>query len=837
MSIRKSQSPRSTGSHAGKPVPPALAQLLPLFEQCLLSDRRPLWRRWKKLIEQAEVSADEIDALASVLRESVDAAVARAQSLPAIDFPEALPISVRRAEIAAAIRDHQVVVIAGETGSGKTTQLPKICLELGRGSRGLIGHTQPRRLAARSVAGRIAEELQTSLGGLVGYQVRFTDQVSEQSRIKLMTDGILLAEIQNDRFLNRYDTIIIDEAHERSLNIDFLLGYLKQLLRKRPDLKLIITSATIDLQRFSQHFDNAPIIEVSGRTFPVEVIYRPVESLTSENDLSLAIEAALQELSAAEHGLKGDVLIFLPGEREIREAALQLRKATQYTPALAHLDILPLYARLSANDQQRVFDLSKRRGIRVVLATNVAETSITVPGIRYVIDSGLARISRYSYRSKLQRLPIEPIAQASAEQRKGRCGRIAPGICVRLYDEQDYARRPQFTDAEILRTNLASVILQLLALRLGDIESFPFIDPPDSRQISDGFALLEELGAVDARRVLTSTGRTLARLPVDPRMARMVMAAAGRGCLREVLVIASALGVQDPRERPVDKQPQSDEVHRRFHNPESDFLSLVALWDYFEAQRQTLSQNQLRKMCEREFLAYMRLREWRDVHHQLRLTCQELGFKENQQPADYETVHRALLAGLLSHIATQDEQREFLAARNRKLRLFPGSALYKKPPKWIVAAEIVETAQVYARGNARIDPLWVLGINDALLQRRYSEPTWNARRGQVTAVETVTLYGLVISDKQRVHYGPIDAARAREIFIRGALVEGALFVNQVPAGQRLPEFLRHNRALIDDIELLEEKARRRDILADEEELFRFYDERLPADITTTRQFE
>jgi ATP-dependent helicase HrpA len=813
-------------------VPPGLAALRPAFEQCLLAQRQPLWRRWRQLIERAQRNEDIAAATAQLtedLRQSVTAVEQRRSGTPAIVYPENLPVCLRREEIGAAIAAHQVVVIAGETGSGKTTQLPKICLELGRGSRGLIGHTQPRRLAARSVAGRIAEELQSPLGELVGYQVRFTDQVSERSRIKLMTDGILLAEIQQDRFLNRYDTLIIDEAHERSLNIDFLLGYLKTLLRKRPDLKLIITSATIDLERFSKHFDNAPIIEVSGRTYPVEVLYRPLESLVDDNDLGLAIEAALIELSIAEKGLKGDVLVFLPGEREIRETALQLRKTSQHQPALAHLDILPLYARLSANEQQRVFDLSKRRGIRVVLATNVAETSITVPGIRYVIDPGLARISRYSFRSKLQRLPIEPISQASAEQRKGRCGRIAPGICVRLYDEQDFARRPQFTDAEILRTNLASVILQLLSLRLGEVDNFPFIDAPDKRQIGDGFSLLEELDAVNARRELTPTGRTLARLPVDPRMARMVLAAAQRGCLREVLIIASALGVQDPRERPADKQQQADEQHRRFQYPESDFLGFVALWDYFESQRQALSQNALRKQCEREFLSYLRLREWRDIHHQLRLVCQELGLKENQQPADYESVHRALLAGLLSHVATQDEQREFLAARNRKLRIFPGSGLFKKPPKWIVAAEIVETAQVYARCNARIEPQWVLGINDDLLKRRHSEPHWHARSGQVMALETVTLYGLVISDRQRVHYGPIDPVQAREIFIRSALVAGDYRTNA--------PYFRHNRELIADIEELEEKARRRDILADEEELFRFYDERLPADITTARRFE
>jgi ATP-dependent helicase HrpA len=584
-------------------VPAPLHALRDLFTQCRQLDRYPLWRRWQQLAESA-LSEGDLEVEAALLRAQLEASIAlvqqRLQQRPAIVYPDNLPISARRDDIFAAIRDHQVVVIAGETGSGKTTQIPKICLELGRGCRGLIGHTQPRRLAARTVAARIAEELQTPLGGAVGYQVRFSDQVTDDTYIKLMTDGILLAEIQQDRYLNRYDTLIIDEAHERSLNIDFLLGYLHQLLPRRPDLKLIITSATIDVETFSRHFanpkstnqkrankeivatrsesidscksnpanndsdhiDGAPIIEVSGRTYPVEVRYRPLEELTDELDLAVAVEVALQELAAAERGLQGDVLVFLPGEREIREAALQLRKST-----LPHLEILPLYARLSLSEQQRVFDSGKRRGTRIVLTTNVAETSLTVPGIRYVIDSGLARISRYSFRSKLQRLPIEPIAQASAEQRKGRCGRIGPGICVRLYDEQDFARRPPFTDAEILRTNLASVIVQLLALRLGDVEAFPFVDPPDKRQISDGFTLLEELGAVSERRVLTASGKWLARLPVDPRIGRMLVEANRRGSLREVTIIAAALSIQDPRERPAEKQQAADECHRRFADP------------------------------------------------------------------------------------------------------------------------------------------------------------------------------------------------------------------------------------------------------------------------------
>ncbi len=797
------------------------------LDACRQSDRYGFWRRLQTLGDALQRGADvaaDIDNLRAQITSSCEAVAQRLQQRPALEYDNALPISAHRDAIATAIRDHQVVVIAGETGSGKTTQIPKICLELGRGTRGLIGHTQPRRLAARSVAARIAEELQTPLGGAVGYQVRFSDQVTDATYIKLMTDGILLAEIQQDRFLHKYDTLIIDEAHERSLNIDFLLGYLKQLLPRRPDLKVIITSATIDVKTFAKHFSDAPIIEVAGRMFPVEVRYRPVEELVAEADLAAAIEAAIIELASERGGLQGDVLVFLPGEREIREAALQLRKSE-----LPHLDIVPLYARLSLSEQQRVFDISKRRGTRVVLTTNVAETSLTVPGIRYVIDSGLARISRYSFRSKLQRLPVEPIAQASAEQRKGRCGRIGPGICVRLYDEQDFARRPEFTDPEILRTNLASVILQLLMLRLGDIENFPFVEPPDSRQISDGFLLLEELGAVHARKTLTATGRLLGKLPVDPRIARMLVEAQQRGALREVLIIASALSVQDPRERPADKQQAADELHRRFHHEESDFLAYVKLWDYFEQQRQELSQNQLRKLCEREFLAYMRLREWRDVHHQLKLACAELGFRESDAVASYESVHRALLAGLLGQIATLGEQREFLGTRNRKLRIFPGSSQFKKPPKWIVAAEIVETTQVYARGVARIDPLWVLGINDDLLKRSYSEPHWHAKSGRVMALETATLYGLVISDKVRVHFGDIDPAQAREIFIRSALVAGDYRSDAA--------FLKHNQSVVGSIEELEDKARRRDILADEEELFRFYAERIPAEIVTGQQFE
>lgn len=816
------------------------------LEQCLIKDRHGLRRRLHELSRpgKKEVDAQTTEKQRQALQQRIDksreSAEQRRQKIPAIRYPD-LPIADKRADIAKAIAEHQVVVIAGETGSGKTTQLPKICLELGRGVYGMIGHTQPRRLAARNVAQRIAEELDTPLGQGVGYQVRFTDQVSEDSHIKLMTDGILLAEIQQDRFLNRYDTLIIDEAHERSLNIDFLLGYLKQLLPKRPDLKLIITSATIDLESFSRHFNNAPIIEVSGRTFPVETRYRPLEDLSEDGELARGIQSAIEELMREERGgsTRGDMLVFLSGEAEIREVARHLRKLHSDSRDWQHAEILPLYARLSNAEQNKVFNPKLRTGRRIILATNVAETSLTVPGIRYVIDPGYARISRYSYRTKIQRLPIEPISQANANQRKGRCGRVAEGICVRLYDESDFNNRPAFADPEISRTNLASVILQMLGMHIGDVEQFPFVDAPDSRLISDGFRLLEELGAVDKKRRLTDTGQLLNRFQVDPRMARMVIAAAKLNCLREVLIIVSALSIQDPRERPAEKQQASDEKHRRFWHKDSDFLTLVSLWDYYEEQRQTLTQNQLRKQCQKDFLAFMRMREWRDIHHQLRLACRDLSgkenaFKENKEPASYEAVHRALSAGLMSHVAMQEEKREYIGARNRKLRIFPGSALFKKSPKWIVAAEIAETSQVYARCCAMIDPEWLLGINDALLKRNYTEPHWQQKTGRVMAFEKLSLYGLLIRDRQKVHYGPIDPTLSRELLIRGALVEGRVSPSAPTA--KAPFFI-HNQQLVKDIEGLEAKSRRRDILVDEEQLFQFYHQRLDDSVITLKHFE
>jgi len=732
-----------------------------------------------------------------------------------IDFPPELPVSESRELIRAAIRDHQVVVVAGETGSGKTTQLPKICLELGRGRLGRIGHTQPRRLAARTVAQRIADELQTPLGDLVGYKVRFTDAVAPATAIKLMTDGILLTEMQQDRELRDYDTLIIDEAHERSLNIDFILGYLKQLLPRRPDLKVIITSATIDVERFSRHFDGAPVIEVSGRSYPVEVHYLGGGD-DAEEPVDDLIVRAVEAISAGDFGSRGDVLVFLPGEREIRDLSRKLKGDDRR-------QILPLYARLTAGEQNRVFKPSGS-GMRVVLATNVAETSLTVPGIRYVIDPGTARISRYSPRNQLQRLPIERISQASAEQRKGRCGRVAAGVCLRLYDEQDFATRPAFTDPEILRTNLAAVVLRMLELGLGDIHKFPFIDPPDGKMIRDGYRLLEELGAVSARGKLTSIGRKMARLPVDPKLARMLLGAVDLHCLEALLIVVSAMAVQDPRERPSEKRAQADQAHARFSHPRSDFMAWVALWRYVESQRQMLSQNQLRKVCKQEYLSFLRLREWREVHGQLMIACRQLGLKPKPQlpeDIDYEAVHKALLSGLLAQVAQQDEGRVFNATRNRKVHIFPGSVLHRKPPKWLVAGEVVETSQVFARQCGSIDPQWLLRINPRVLKRHHYEPAWHVRSGRVMAKERVTLYGLIVSDGRLIHYGEVRPTEAREIFIREALVAGQY--------RSPPAFLKANLALIGDVQELESRTRRRDLLVDEEALFAFYDERLGAE--------
>ncbi|QSP93718.1 ATP-dependent RNA helicase HrpA [Marinobacter salinisoli] len=744
-----------------------------------------------------------------------------------VRYPEGLPVSERVDDIRAAIDQHQVVIIAGETGSGKTTQIPKICLDGGRGIRGLIGHTQPRRIAARSVATRISEELGEQIGQQVGYQVRFTDATSDQTRVKVMTDGILLAEVQNDRFLDRYDTLIIDEAHERSLNIDFLLGYLRQLLPKRPDLKVIITSATIEVDRFSSFFDQAPVIEVSGRTFPVDIQYRPLIGDEDDRDQGWTdgVLGALDEIEQHERSAKqppGDVLVFLPGEREIRAMSKVLRHAD-----LKHTEVLPLYSRLSAQEQNRVFQ--NHRGRRIVLSTNVAETSLTVPGIRYVIDTGVARISRYSVRSKIQRLPIEPISQASANQRAGRCGRVAPGICYRLYDESDFISRPEYTDPEILRTNLASVILQMATSGLGDIRKFPFLEAPEGRQVNDGYKLLEELGAVDSKRRVTAVGRSMARLPLDPRLARMLITAAEQGSLVETLVIIAGLSVQDPRERPQEKQQAADQAHAPFNDKESDFVTLLNIWNFYEEQRQELSQNQMKKVCQKHFLSWMRMREWRDIHRQLTLLCREQKFAFNSDAASYEALHKAILAGLLGQVAVKFEKKEYLATRNRKVLIFPGSKVAKSAPKWIVAAEIVETSRVFARMVASIQPEWIEPLAGHVVKQHYFEPHWEQKRAQVMGYEKVSLYGLDIVAKRRIAYSKVDPVECRNLFIRRALVEGD-FRSKAP-------FIARNRAMLDTVENLEKKTRRRDLLVDDEVLVAFYDERLPADIVSGRHFE
>ncbi|HHF7327062.1 TPA: ATP-dependent RNA helicase HrpA [Haemophilus influenzae] len=743
-----------------------------------------------------------------------------------IVFPESLPVSQRKVEIQKLLSEHQVIVVAGETGSGKTTQLPKMCLELGFGNLGMIGHTQPSRIAARSVAARIAEELETELGGLVGYKVRFSDQISDDTQIKLMTDGILLAEIQNDRFLNQYSCLIIDEAHERSLNNDFILGYLKQLLPRRRDLKLIITSATIDVERFSKHFNNAPIIEVSGRTYPVEVRYRPVVEENDQDQLQ-GILNAVDELQAEG---RGDILIFMNGEREIRDTAEALQKQN-----LKHTEILPLFAQLSAQEQNKIFHPSGLN--RIVLATNVAETSLTVPGIKYVIDPGTARISRYSYRTKVQRLPIEPISQASANQRKGRCGRVSEGICIRLYSEEDFNSRPEFTDPEILRTNLASVILQMTALGLDDIEAFPFVDAPDKRHIQDGVKLLEELGAFETvqtksgeKRLLTRVGLQLAQLPVDPRLAKMILSAVNFGCVYEMMIIVSALSIQDPRERPQEKQQASDEKHRRFTDKKSDFLAFLNLWRYLQEQQKALSKNQFRRQCQKDFLNYLRIREWQDIYHQIRLTVREMGLPINSEKAEYQQIHTALLSGLLSHIGLKEaEKQQYLGARNAHFAIFPNSVLFKKQPKWVMAAELVETSKLWGRMVAEIEPEWIEPLAEHLIKKSYSEPRWSKSRGAVIADEKVTLYGVPIVAARPVNYGAIDPTVSREIFIQSALVEGGWNTKH--------KFFKENQRLVQEVEELEHKSRRRDILVDDRTLFEFYDQRIGTEVVSQKHFD
>ncbi|MFE7610479.1 ATP-dependent RNA helicase HrpA [Streptomyces celluloflavus] len=837
---------------------PALPALLERLPELMLRDQQRLGRRLDgaRRIRKPEARAAVLAEIADGIDEAELRVAQRRAAVPEVTYPEQLPVSQKKDEILAAIRDHQVVIVAGETGSGKTTQIPKICLELGRGVRGLIGHTQPRRIAARTVAERVAEELRTPLGEAVGWKVRFTDQVGGETLVKLMTDGILLAEIQTDRELRQYDTIIIDEAHERSLNIDFILGYLAQLLPKRPDLKVVITSATIDPERFARHFGSfaavgagdggaapvgAPIVEVSGRTYPVEVRYRPLleeGGQEGDRDQITAICDAVDELQAAG---PGDILVFLSGEREIRDTADALIKKN-----LRATEVLPLYARLSHAEQHRVFQ--KHAGRRIVLATNVAETSLTVPGIRYVIDPGMARISRYSFRTKVQRLPIEPVSQASANQRKGRCGRTSDGICIRLYSEDDFLSRPEFTDAEILRTNLASVILQMTAAGLGDIEKFPFIDPPDRRNIKDGIDLLHELGALEGRakagapggsgpagtrtgQRLTPMGRKLSQLPVDPRLARMVLEADRNGCVREVMVIAAALSIQDPRERPSDKQQQADQQHARFKDETSDFLAFLNLWRYVREQQKALSSSAFRRMCRNEFLNYLRIREWQDIYSQLRSVAKTMGIHLSEDDAAPEHIHTSLLSGLLSHIGLKDAdaKNEYLGARSAKFAVFPGSALFKKPPRWVMSAELVETSRLWARVNAKIEPEWVEPLAQHLVKRTYSEPHWEQKMAAVMAYERVTLYGVPIVAQRKITYGRIDPETSRDLFIRNALVEGDWRTHH--------QFFHDNRKLLGEVEELEHRARRRDILVDDETLFDFYDQRIPADIVSGAHFD
>jgi ATP-dependent helicase HrpA len=874
MNVNKPASPTPAISNS--------ANLATALQSCMLADRHALRRKLRDAAdlqklkdEKSVVKAQRLLAeVAQKVRTSQQKFAARFANLPKPEYPLELPVSGKKDEIAAAISNNQVVIICGETGSGKTTQIPKICLELGRGVAGLIGHTQPRRIAARSVASRIAQELQSPLGEVVGYKVRFNDKLSESSYIKLMTDGILLAETQGDKFLNAYDTIIIDEAHERSLNIDFLLGYLKQLLPKRPDLKIIVTSATIDAERFSNHFSSltsdgvvkvAPVIEVSGRTYPVEIRYRPLgkagfrareiaETENSQFDLEdetifgiarkaktearwleeddeeEAIEEAI--LDAADDLLRqgdGDILVFLPGEREIRDVADHLRKYQGRSAKLKHIEVLPLFARLSIEDQQKIFKSHSSR--RIVLATNVAETSLTVPGIKYVIDAGLARMNRYSTRAKVEQLQIEKISQAAAKQRAGRCGRVSSGICVRLYSEEDFNGRPEFTEPEILRSSLASVILRMAALKLGDVTEFPFIEAPSSRLVSDGYLLLQELGAVDSQRQITEIGLQLARLPLDPRVGRMILAAKREGCLNEILIIASVLSIQDPRERPMDKREAADNAHAKFAGEGSDFMSYLKLWDFFDNALKTKKSNKdLLNQCHSNFLSFLRLKEWRELHSQIKQITDEMEFKYNEKEANFEQIHKALLAGLLGNIGFKDGDNDaYSGARGIRFYVAPGSCLKKTRPKWVIAAELVDTSKLYARCVAKIEPDWIEPLARGLTESQYSDPRWDRKMGMVNAWERVSLYGLTIIPKRRVHYGPINPKEAREIFIREALASGEFDTRAA--------FFTANERLIAEVEELEHKARRQDVLVDEHQLFAFYDAKIPADIFQAATFE
>ncbi|WP_394754141.1 ATP-dependent RNA helicase HrpA [Crenothrix sp.] len=798
-----------------------IKQLTAQLPQCLGQDRHGLKRRLDSCrtdYQKGKHSDEKLNSLVRQLEKSLAARSKRLASIPVLNFPD-LPVTGKKDDIAKLIQDNQVVIVCGETGSGKTTQLPKICLSIGRGSSGFIGHTQPRRIAARTVADRIAEELGETMGKSVGYKIRFNDRTHADSLIKLMTDGILLAESQNDPYLNQYDTIIIDEAHERSLNIDFLLGYMKWLLPKRPDLKLIVTSATIDTERFSTHFDNAPIIEVSGRTYSVDTRYRPIEIKEEEedetsDDLQNAILDAVDELY---RDLRGDVLIFLSGEREIRETTESLKK---HHPS--KYDILPLYSKLSVSEQERVFN-PKGGKIRIVLSTNVAETSLTVPGIRCVIDTGHARISRYSHRSKIQRLPIERISQSSANQRAGRCGRVAEGICIRLYSHDDYLARPEFTEPEIMRTNLSAVILQMAALNLGDIGDFPFLEPPDDKMIRDGKTMLAEVNALDKAGKLTDIGKQLAKFPTDPKLARMLLAAAEEHCLTEVAIIVAALSVQDPREKPADKMQQADAKHLAFRHPESDFLTLLNVWNTFEEQKKHLSNSKLRKYCTENFLSYIRMREWFDIHAQIMQVVKgDLKFHPNTDPASYEKIHRALLTGLLSNIGFRHDPYEYLGARALKFFIFPGSGLHKVKPKWIMAAEQVETSKVYARTVARVEPEWIEACAPHLVKHNYFDPHWEKKGARCMVSARTLLYGLTLQAGRKIPYDHVDAKAAREIFIRSALVDHDYHSNA--------PFYSANQKLLEEVGIIQHKGRRVDLVEDEQWLYQFYDSKLPAEV-------
>lgn len=805
-----------------------LSQLASAIQHCAKGQQKPFRNRLKRMHTRLKQRKNIMQGFAQLekdIQQSQQQLLLRKQNMPAVTYPESLPISQKRQRIADAIRQSQVVIVAGETGSGKTTQIPKICLELGCGMHGMIGHTQPRRIAARSVATRIAAELNSPLGKDVGYKVRFSDHTQGNTYIKLMTDGILLAEIQQDPNLNHYDTIIIDEAHERSLNIDFLLGYLKNILPKRPDLKVIITSATINTERFSEFFNHAPIIEVSGRSFPVNIEYRPVTATdnNAERAFSHALITAVDE--AASYDPLGDILIFLPGEREIRDTAHALQEHL-----MRDTEILPLYSRLSPAEQDRVF--KSHHGRRIVLATNVAETSLTVPGIRFVIDSGLARISRYSAQSKVQRLPIEAISQASANQRAGRCGRVAAGVCFRLYSEDEFNQRPEHTDPEIRRTHLGSVILQMMNLGLGDIQAFNFMEPPEKRAISDGYHLLEELQAVEKnteKNTLTATGKKLVRMPVDPRLARMLMQAERERSLDEVLIIVAALSVQNPRVRPTDAQSQADEKHRLFRDKTSDFLSWLKLWHWYQELSRQLSKSRLKKICQQHYLVYMRMREWHDLHGQLLIVARELGLRLNQQAATPDAIHKAILAGLLSHVAVKSPDKGFLGARNLKLSIFPGSPLAKKPPQWFMAGSLVETSRLFARTIAPIDPAWLEELAGHLIKRQYSEPHWSSKQAQVLVFGKVSLYGLPIVARRRTGFGAIDPVVSRQLFIRHALVMHEFHCHA--------PFFKHNQKLLHDIEKMEHKTRRKDLMSEEQVRYDFFDQIIPAHVFSGKLFE